>query len=361
MSIRSNQPIYLHVAEVLRHKIYTKQLTGKIPGIRELAREYSMNFKTANKAVAVLIDEGLLHRIQGKGTFVVDSATGLHGHHIVGFILPDLINPNFAHIVQALHQKEAEKNISILVSTTDRQLSRIEDILRMYRQRGISAIIVQGGSAPDTEALTRILDAKFPVIGMHTRIEGIDNVWLAAYAGAQMATDHLIEHFGLHVGHISGSAYGITNTRRFSGYRDAILSKGGNIDFSLLKSTEPSYAGGYKAVKELIAEDRLPRSLFMYNQIMVMGAINAIIGAGLSIPQDVALIGFDDSVDVAEMIVPTSTIDFSYSDTANQLLALVERRLNNPNSRPEQIRIAPRLIIRESSQPIDDVGSRILS
>ena len=349
VTIRPDKYVYLQIAEDLRNKIYTKQLTNKLPGIRELAQRYSINFKTVNKAISTLVDEGLLYRVKGNGTFVVDSLSGLQEHHLIGLIVSDLINPNFARIVQALHTIESNRNISVLVSTTSRQTPRLQEILQTYKQQDVKAIIVQGGAFPDQESLNLILDAKLPVIGAHTHIKEIDTVWPDVYAGAQLATDHLIEGFGLSVGYVSGSAQEITKTGRFLGYRDALLSKGGRIDYVLLKSSEPTYTGGYQAIKELIAEDRLPRSVFFYNQIMAMGAVNAIISAGLRIPNDVALVGCDDSVNIEEMIVPTSTIDFPYSDTANQLLALVERRLNNPNINPESIRIAPKLIMRESS------------
>lgn len=353
MSITFNddQHIYVQIADDLRNKIYAGRFGDKLPGIRDLAQHYSINFKTANKAVSVLIDEGLLYRIRGKGTFVVDFSSGLREHHLIGFILPDITNPNFARIVQALHQIEVHKNLSIIVNTTDRQRSRVKEILNMYTQRGISAIVVQGGALPDDESLQDVLDSALPIIGAHAHIEGTDDVWLDMYAGAQMATDHLIEGFGPQVGYISGSAAGLTKTSRFLGYRDALLSKGGQIDFTFLKSTDPTYVGGYKALKELLTEEHVPRSVFMYNQIMAMGAVNAITSAGLKIPEDIALIGCDDSLDADDMIIPISSIAFSYKETATQLLSLVERRLNNPMIAPEKARIAPKLIVRASSQP----------
>ena len=351
LKLKDDQHIYVQIADDLRNKIYARQIANKLPGIRDLAQQYSINFKTANKAVAVLITEGLLYRIKGKGTFVVDLTSGLKEHHLIGFLLPDIVNPNFARIVQELHQIEVHKNISIIVNTTDRRPQRVKEILQMYKKQRISGIIVQGGALPDDESLQRVMDTQLPIIGAHAHIEGTDDVWLDMYAGAQMATDHLIEGFGLQVGYISGSASGLTKTSRFLGYRDALLSKGGKVDFTFLKSTDPTYVGGYKALKELLTEEHLPRSVFIYNQIMAMGAINAITSAGLKIPEDIAIIGCDDSVEADAMIVPISTICFSYKETATQLLSLVERRLNNPTISPEKVRIAPKLMVRKSSHP----------
>ena len=352
MSIRftDDQHIYVQIADDLRNKIYAGQFEDKLPGIRDLAQQYSINFKTANKAVARLLEEGLVYRVKGKGTFVVTFASELKDHHLIGFMLPDIVNPNFARIVQELHQIEVHKNISIIVNTTNRQPRRVQQILQMYARRQISGVIVQGGALPDDESLQCVLASKLPIIGAHAHIAGTDDVWLDMYAGAQMATDHLIEGFGLPVGYISGSASGLTKTSRFLGYRDALMSKGGQVDLTFLKSTDPTYVGGYKAMKELLEEEHVPRSVFMYNQIMAMGAVNAIISAGLKIPDDIALIGCDDSLDADAMIVPISSIAFSYKETATQLLSLVERRLNNPMIAPERVRIAPKLIARTSSQ-----------
>ena len=83
-----------------------------------------------------------------------------------------------------------------------------------------------------------------------------------------------------------------------------------------------------------------------------MGANSAIKSHGFSIPEDIAIAGCDESVDVSEMIVPTTTVAFSYRQEAKQILMLVERRLNNNNAKPLSIRIAPKLLIRSSSKSV---------
>jgi len=347
----TDQHVYVQVANILRNQILFRELSGQIPSIRTLSQLYSINFKTANRAVTLLVEEGLCYRIIGKGTFVVDTDSGIKEFSLIGLILSDIINPNFARLAQAIQEQAHHKNMAILVNTSSRKIKRLREILAMYKQRNVNAMIVQGGTVRDKESLKLVMNAGIPVIGDHTHLDEIDDVWLDVRAGAQMAVNHLIEQFGGPVAFVSGSDEALTETGRFKGYRDALFSKSMKLDFRYIKSTTPNYRGGFQAVYQLLQEEKsVPRSIFLYNLVMAMGANSALTTHGCRIPHDVAVAGCDDSIDVEDMIVPTTTVAFSYDEEASQILMLVEKKLKNIKSKPISIRISPKLIIRSSSQ-----------
>ena len=350
---KQDQHVYVQVANLLRSQIQCEQLKEKVPSIRELSKIYSINFKTANKAVSLLVKEGLVHRVKGKGTFVVDKHASKTESPLIGYIVSDIINPNFAYVAQTVQEYAHHKNMSVLVNTTSRQISRLKEIVDRYEKNNVEAIIIQGGAIRDKLSQDMIKQVNIPIIGEHTHLPDIDDVWLDVRAGAQMAVAHLLENFGPAIAYISGSDEPVEKTGRFQGYRDALLSKGYEIEKDLIKEGDPTYLGGYKGVSQFLKEKRKFRSIFLYNLAMAMGTNSAIIRHGLRIPDDIAVAGCDDSVDVNEMLVPTTTIAFSYNEIARQLIALVERRLTHPNAPIFSIRIAPQLVIRESTQTKD--------
>lgn len=346
----ADEHIYIQLADLLRTQIYHKQLEERVPGIRELAEEYSINAKTVNKAITLLIDEGLLYRIRGKGTFVTDTNTHPNRTTLCGFVLPNITNPNFALYAQVLEEEGFQNNISFIVNVTGNNHGRLFQIMNTYKNRGVSAVIIQEGAVHQTGLLEDITEMNIPIIGLHTHADFIDDVWPDVRAGAQLATDHLIENFESSVGYISGSDDPVKLTGRFRGYRDSHLAHGLEVDLRFVTKEKPGFRGGYNAVKKLIEQDSIPRTILFYNQLMAMGGISALFERGYKIPEDVAVVGIDDSVDVDQMLIPTSTINFPYDETARQLIHLVKRRINNDKGEPQSIRIAPRLIVRDSSR-----------
>ena len=347
--LKQDQHVYLQVANILRNQIYYGQVSGKLPTIRQLAEQYDINLKTANRAVGILVDEGLVKRIRGKGTFTLDQGDGDSTLSTVGLVLSDVLNPNFARLAEAIQQRAYRKRVSVLVSSNGRDPKRFEAILRMFREQGIQALVVQGGAVRTQECQDLLESLEVPIIGDHTHREDIDDVWLDVRAAAQMATQHLIDRFGGHVAFVSGSDEDATKTGRFKGYRDAMLSSGLDIDMRYVRRADPTYTGGWKGLSEILSDGLRPRSAFLYNLVMAIGANTAIRDAGLSIPGDIGVAGCDDSVSEDEMIVPTTTVAFSYDEEARQILRLVQRRLSRPDIEPMSIRIPPKLLVREST------------
>jgi len=156
---------------------------------------------------------------------------------------------------------------------------------------------------------------------MHTY--SIDEVWIDVRAGAQLAIQHLLEVNSLPIGYISGSSEDIQLTGRYQGYRDALMSYGYLPDFRYIRKSSPTFAGGFHATLSLLQEGCLPKGIFYYNLVMSLGGISALLSKGFRVPDDVAVVGCDDSVPVEEMIIPTTTVAFPYKEEARKILFLV--------------------------------------
>jgi LacI family transcriptional regulator len=349
--ISPDQHAYLQVAGILRGEIHYGGLKDKVPSIRDLALRFGINFKTANRAVSLLVDEGLVYRVKGKGTYCAPPDASTEPGLLLGVVLPDITNPNFARLAQSIQEQAHRRNMSVLVYATSGSRARLREILADYRRRKVSAVIAQGGAIRTAECRRMLRALDVPVIGDHTHETEIDDVWIDVRAGAQMVVSHLLEACGGPVAYVSGSDESVVKTGRFLGYRDALLGAGERVDMRMVAVAAPSYRGGFEASRTLLAGPAQFRSIFLYNLVMAMGANSAITSRGLSIPGQLAVAGCDDSVDVGEMIVPTTTVSFDYAEEARQLLMLAVRRIKNPSAAPMSIRVAPRLVVRQSTLP----------
>ncbi len=292
----------------------------------------------------------MLFRVRGKGTFVVNSSAGAAKCDLVGLLLSDIINPNFAQLAQTIQVLAHDYGYSILLHTAYNQPQRLKHIVDVYRQKNVCATIIHGSAVRRPQYFEILRQSRIPIIGAETKITEIDDVWPDMESGSHILTEHLLDRFGPSIAYISGSDDPIRKTSRFLGYRSALAGKGLSVDLRLLKQTQPTYVGGYKIIQEMLDKKLLPRSVMFYNLIMAMGATSALLGGNVIIPDDIAIAAFDDSIDVNQMVIPTTTLAFSNTEMAHQLLRLVKRRLSNPAKRPESIRITPKLIMRHSTE-----------
>ena len=124
--------------------------------------------------------------------------------------------------------------------------------------------------------------------------------------GAQLATQHLANLGHRRIGYINGMEDWIEAQNRLSGYWDTLLKHGLPVDEALIKHGDWGVDSGYQATQELLALEERPTAIFAANDIMALGAMYAIEEAGLKIPKDIALVGYDDR-DFAAWIKPALT------------------------------------------------------
>ena len=165
-----------------------------------------------------------------------------------------------------------------------------------------------------------------------------------------VATGHLIEQGCRRIAHIRGPAIS-TGRGRLQGYRRALAKHGMKALPGYVVGGHYDDVRGYEAMRELLRLSPRPDGVFCYNDPVAAGAIKAVLEAGLSVPNDIAIIGAGN-VHYSDLLrVPLSTVDQSSSligETAAELLAHCMQARTPPP--PKRILIPPRLVVRESSR-----------
>jgi DNA-binding LacI/PurR family transcriptional regulator len=166
--------------------------------------------------------------------------------------------------------------------------------------------------------------------------------------GARLAVEHLVKLGHRRIGLINGPNDWNSSIERMAGYKDVLAEYGIAFDPALVEEGTWEVQSGYPAVKKFLAMPDRPTAIFAANDLMALGAIYAIQEAGLNVPEDMAVVGYDDR-EIASLSKPTITTVCPPSFEMGKLTAqLMLNRLESEVEMQDPIRVQGKLIIRES-------------
>lgn len=268
--------------------------------------------------------------------------------HTVGVLLPDLHGEFFSEVIRGIDQAARQNGYHLLVSGFHDDVGEVEAALRAMSGR-VDGLLVM---APDLgpEQLDANLPAGLPVVLLNAPPSGgydafaVDNV-----GGATAMTRHLIGLGHTRIATIRGADGNRDAAERLAGYRAALEEAGLTPESALEPLGHFTEEGGYRAARRLLALDRRPTAVFAANDAMALGALAAFREAGLGVPRDVALAGFDD-VPAARHVSPAlSSVHVSISEMGGQALqALLAALANGDGHRPAAVTLPTRLVLRAS-------------
>lgn len=227
--------------------------------------------------------------------------------HLVGVIVDRMQSPFAAATVQGIQDglRNEGFSISIAYSNRDQELA-IEAIHAFYSHQVDGMIILNSWLHNFNDPILSQQNRPFVFVN---RLFGncMSNcVGPGDYYGAQIATQHLIDLGHQRIGYIHGREDWIEAQNRLTGYRDTLAQYDLDDDEDLIRHGDWSVDSGYQAARELLALQEPPTAIFAANDMMALGAIYAIQDAGLTIPDDIAIVGYDDR-DFAAWIRPALT------------------------------------------------------
>lgn len=247
--------------------------------------------------------------------------------HAIGVLLPDLYGEFFSEVIRGIDQAAQRRGYHILVSSSHADRTQVEAAIRAMQGR-VDGLILMSPDV-DATALDANLHHGLPVVLLNCRVDGTAHASLTVdnYRGAFDMVRHLLEHGHRRVAMITGPERNHDALERLRAYRDALAEAG------LPESARCELAGdflettGYEAARRLAALDPRPTALFCANDMTALGALSALREAGLRVPEDVAVAGFDDIPIARYANPPLSTVHVNISElgtkAADALLGVV--------------------------------------
>lgn len=359
INLQDATPLYQQIVNDIKSQISAGLLSvgEKMPSQNELARTYDVSLITVKRALAELINEGVLFSRVGKGTYVARKPpTGKLTEHVtIGLVLRDLQSPYFSRIVRSVEGEVSERGFNLLVSTSANQVEKEEGQIYHYRHIGVHGMIIASMTRQyrASGALRELHAENFPyVVVSYIADEDINYVGTDHEYGAYLATEHLIKMGYQSIGYINGEPGNLLGELRKKGFLSALARYGipfnENFEFHLRQRGEwNDYTSGYEIGQTFAGLEERPRAMFIYNDLSALGFQKAVLDNGLQVPGDVAMVGFDNINQSVTAPVPLTTIH-QPTEKIGPLAVDMLTRLIQRQPAERRIILKPTLVIRES-------------
>lgn len=274
-------------------------------------------------------------------------------HGRSGFLalaVPQLDSPYFAELATRLSAEAARQGYIMLLDITGADSEAERVVLDGVRSHIIDGLIFSPLTVSAAEVAARGEDRPMVLLGERVIADNCDHVAVDSVAAAAAMTAHLIETGRRRVAAIGRESVMGTASVRLAGYRQALADAGLPYDPELVIAVKQyNRADGKAAMQRLLARDRPPEAVFCFNDLMAVGALRACAEAGVRVPEEIAIAGFDD-IPECEFITPSlSTVAADLDALSREALRLLLSRVAGSTDPIERVRVPWELKLREST------------
>ena len=357
-------PLYEQIEKDIKRKIKEGILSigDSVGSHSELSKEYSVSIITVKKALSNLVNDGILYTRVGKGTYVSEKQEkrlDLSIHKSIGLVLRDLKHAFFSMIVHGVEERGYELGFNLLLSSSSNKIEKEEAQINHFRDLGVDGLIIASLALEykATDYIKKLHNENFPYV-MVSYIHDPD-YWFVGVnneQGGYLATEHLIKLGHKSIGYLHAGKGNLLSDVRKNGYYRALTEYDMAFDSKLIfdltdyatDSTPDRFRMGYEFGKQFKNLSKKPDALFMYSDLTALGFEQAANEVGISIPDDVAIVGFDDIESAKYSSVPLTTIHQPADKIGRLAIDVIQKRINGREDIGNRNILPPSLVVRES-------------
>jgi LacI family transcriptional regulator len=268
----------------------------------------------------------------------------------IALILPDITNPFWPTVARGVEDAAQRNGYTVLLCNSDENSEKQARYLEVVISQQVDGVVIAPANS-DASHLAPLRERDIPTVVMDRRVDGwdVDTVRGDSVGGAHMLTRHLVELGHRRIAMLTGPANTSTSQERLAGYEAALTRAGLAMDGQLIRFGEFRQSSGEEMAREVLALAEPPTAIFAANNTIALGALGAIGERGLRVPQDVALVCFDE-VSPSSQLFPFLTVaeQPAYEMGLEAAGMLFARLANAQTHTPRQIMLPTRLIVRYS-------------
>ncbi|WP_280312092.1 LacI family DNA-binding transcriptional regulator [Nocardia abscessus] len=268
--------------------------------------------------------------------------------NIVGVLVSDLRNAFFADVVEGMDAAAQESGLELILNTGRRSAGRERTALESLLSFRPGGVILLSPILPAAAIREASQQAPLVLVSRTSTVAGIDTVNDDGEAGAALAVDHLISLGHRRIVHLDGGG-AFTAAPRRKGYRAAMQRHGLE---PMVVASEHTDSAGMAAVRRLLnlfSRDNFPTALVCGNDFNAVGAMSALEEAGLRVPEDVSVVGYDNTSLAALRHVALTTIDQPRTQMGRLAIEALAERLRDGRTAPVRRRVEPSLVVRSTT------------
>ena len=282
----------------------------------------------------------------------------------IGIAVPDAIGDFYGEVINGIESVATKNEYNLIISLNHHIIKEELEAVNFFKAKKVDGAILVT-TLDDDDYVRSLIESGFEIVMLDRRTPNglkVDTVKTDNFHGGYMATEYL-----LNLGHsailiIQGLSYLDSSRERFNGYKRALKDRGIEIDSTFILNGDFTIDSGYSTIKKYLDKEGINfTAVFAANDQMAMGAIKALNEKGISVPNDISIIGFDDSY-ISRYIIPSlTTIKQRREEMGRVAAGLLLDRIASHNKKektPRQVIIPVELIERESAIPISSKQKR---
>ncbi len=332
----------------------------------EVAQEAGVSLMTVSRVVNKkdgVSDETrkrVLEVIETLGYRPSSIARGLVTKHTntLGIVVPDIANPFFSSIARGAEQQAYAETYSVFVGNTNEEPERERVILESLEDKRVDGILLCS-SRLDEDALAEMVE-RYPAVVLVSRRLDYDGcvgiVLIDDKFGGEIATQHLIRLGHRNIGLITGPQISHSTRGRFEGYKIALGQAGIPFNPDWVQYCSPVIEEGKETAYQLLKQNAELTALFCHNDLVAVGALQACEQLGIDVPDDLAIVGFDD-IDLAAIVSPAlTTLRVDRAGIGRTAMRMLLAQIKDCSETPQEIVLKPELIVRDSAPAMVEVA-----
>lgn len=325
--------------------------------IADVAREAGVSLMTVSRVINHKSDvspstrqrvweiiERLGYRPSGLARGLATSRT-----YTLGMVIPDVANPFFADVARGVEQQAYAEGYNVFLCNTDEDPRREEAVLQSLEEKRVDGLLLCS-SRLEEAALIAALERHPSVVLINRQVES-DDAGVALIddeLGGRLATEHLLRAGHRAIGYLAGPPASYSGRQRAVGYRAALEAANVALNPAWTPNCVPGVSGGQQAARELLTAHPELTALFCYNDLVAIGALQACVELGLSVPEDLAVAGFDD-IPAAALVSPAlTTCRVQRHELGAQATRLLLDRVGGELDHSKVV-LTPELVVRASA------------
>jgi DNA-binding LacI/PurR family transcriptional regulator len=272
----------------------------------------------------------------------------------LALIVPTIANPFYAEIAEEIERTAWHHGYQLILCNTFRDRSLGQEHLKALSRRWVDGLLMMGGSLPVADLLAATLSGgrRQPMVLCipceEEQASGLSMVDLDYWYAGELAAQHFVA-----LGHrrLAVIVEDPGHAPRLGGFRAALAASGIDLPAASVQHGDSTMQSGYQATRTLLSLPTPPTALFATNDLMALGAMEAALDEGLTLPDDLSVVGLDDIMIGTHMHPPLTSIATPKHEMAKQAVELLLRHIDDAETPSLSLMVRPHLIVRQTTAP----------
>lgn len=271
---------------------------------------------------------------------------------LIGYLAPDVSNPHFAEIAEAVERRAEELGLTVFLANSHRSRAREDAYLAAFEEHRVRGMIVSSHDPIDDRlAAARRRGTPSVLAGQMAEAADQPSVSVDDVAGGRLVVEHLIAQGAARIAFVGGSLEISQVADRLAGARAAVAAVPG-VELEVVETEERTIEGGREAASLMLAREaaRRPDAVFAVNDLLALGVLNGLTLGGVAVPTDVAIVGYDDNEFASSSLVPLTSVRAQSGGYGSAVMDLLWEVLEGREVEDPHRVFRPELVVRESSR-----------